>query len=629
MKNIFFFILLKSHIMKTNRVTNYIILFFFLLSNLYSVAQLNIVSGIKGETYHQFANDIANNSTVKFNLYNSKGSSENIILLNSDSVNLAFLQYDVLYNHGIETEGFDEKIKVFLPLYNEEIQLITLETSTINSLKDLSGKKVGMSGENSGSNFTANFIKKSNNLEWQDFNIAYNNSVDALIKKEIDAFFYVGGVPSNFLVGLPDNISEKLKLVSLEDIENDDCYIETKIYAKTYLWQEKDVSTYSVKSLIAVNLQNVDANTENILDSLYNDLKSNIKGIRHNNFSHSKWESVDFTDMENVDWPVFKDEYTLPEEVGDILGWMAALLSFIQIYFIVNKLWKRKHEQLVAESISISAMFISLFINLFFGIQNLSSGGIPQLTGNILWIMASSISLIVGIGLFVNVNKGTSFFKLLMNALRVERNEAGDLAKRLFQPSSAEKIITILGRLAMIDNDLDDTEKKYIQEFANNWHIDINWEEIKKYEDKSSDKYNKLRDSVRDYIESSPPKEQASHLIDVISLLIKADGIVSDEEAIMESEICGILREYLGEACDVEIFQVAVVPQNDEQNSAVEARFSELKKVELAGGFAYLTESFYSEKYAEEICKQYRTFNIFSIVFNPRTVSDYDELLAR
>ncbi len=606
----------------------YIYLVFLLLilsENL--LAQLNVVSGIKGETYSQFANDINNNTSVKLDVFNSKGSIENIDIINSDSVNLAFLQYDVLYNYGLNNKKAKDYLKVLVPLYNEEIQVISLKRLNINSLFDLEGKRVGMSGINSGSNFTANFIKKTNKLNWKNYNIPYNESVEALINNEIDAFFYVGGVPSNFLVGLPENISSQLKLVPINNVKNDKCYIKTEIYAKTYRWQNDNVSTYSVKSLITVNTNNVDANTEKILDELYNDLKGNLKGIQLNNFSHSKWESVDFTDMENVDWPVFKEAYTMKKLVLDSLGLFAAILSFIQIYFIVNKLWKRKHEKLVADSISISAMFISLFINVLFGILNIGENGYAQLSGNLLWIIASSISLIIGIGLFVNDNKGLSFFTLLIRAFNMERREAGDLAKRLFQPSSADKILTILGRLAMIDNDLDEKEKSYIQEFADNWHIEINWEEIHKYEDNSSDKYNKLRASVHHYLDSSPPKEQASHLIDVISLLINADGVVTKEEAIMESELTGIIKEYLGEGDEVDIFKVAVVPQNTEQDNAIQSRFKELHKVEIAGGFAYLSESFFSEKYAEEISKQYRTFNVFSLVFNPRTISDYSELI--
>jgi len=596
-----------------------------LLLNIQLFSQISIVSGIEGEVYNQFAKDIQNNTKVKIDIFTSKGSIENLALIQSDSINLAFTQYDVLNDLGVRNPEITNKIKVFLPLYNEEIQLVSLKSSKIHDMANLIGKRVGMGGENSGSNFTAKYVKAMSGIEWDDVILPFNKSVEALINQEIDAFFFVGAAPSYSLMDLSDEIKSKLTLVSVSiSNKNNNCYTKKTIKAGTYSWQTNDVSTYSVRSLIIVNTEQIDERMSFEMDSLYNDLKYNLRGIQLNKYSHTKWKSVEFSDMDGIDWPVYKEEYTMKEKVLDSIGWLAALLSFIQIYFIINKLWKRKHEIIVAESISISAMFISLFINMFFAIKNISVGGYAQLSGNFLWVLASTVSLLVGIGMFVNVNKGTPILQLLLKALNMERKEAGDLAKRFFQPSSADKIIDILGRLAMIDNDLDEKEKQYIQKFADNWHIKIDWDAIEKYADDSGDKYNKLRKSLQIYLKSSPPKELATHLIDVISLLINADGKVTKEEALMESELTGIIKKYLGEEDEVDFFKVAVVPQNSEQDNAIRSRFPELERVEIAGGFAYLTEGFYSEDYAEEVSMQYRAFNVFSVVFKPRMINKFE-----
>lgn len=600
-----------------------------LLLNIQLFSQISIVSGIEGEVYNQFAKDIQNNTKVKINIFTSKGSIENLTLVQNDSIKLAFTQYDVLNDLGVRNPEIKSRIKVFLPLYNEEIQLVSLKSNKIHDMTDLLGKRVGMGGKNSGSNFTAKYVKAMSGIDWEDVVLPFNNSIEALINQNIDAFFFVGAAPSYSLMDLPDNIKNKLTLVSVSiSNKSNNCYTKKIIKAGTYSWQTNDVSTYSVRSLIIVNTKQIDERMSFVMDSLYNDLKYNLKGIQLNKYSHPKWKSVEFSDMDGINWPVYKEEYTMKEKVLDSIGWLAALLSFIQIYFIINKLWKRKHEIIVAESISISAMFISLFINLFFAIKNISVGGYAQLSGNFLWVLASTVSLLVGIGMFVNVNKGTPILKLLLKALNMERKEAGDLAKRFFQPSSADKIIDILGRLAMIDNDLDVKEKQYIQKFADNWHIKIDWDAIKKYADDSGNKYNKLRKSLQVYLKSSPPKELATHLIDVISLLINADGRVTKEEALMESELTGIIKKYLGEEDEVDFFKVAVVPQNSEQDNAIRSRFPELERVEIAGGFAYLTEGFYSEDYAEEVSMQYRAFNVFSVVFKPRMINKFEDLGA-
>lgn len=591
-------------------------------------AQINIATGINGEVYHQFATDISNNTQVKTNLYSTKGSLENLRLLQSDSIQLAFIQYDVLFDKGKNNPNLQSYIKVFLPLYSEEIQLIVLKSSGIKTIQELSGKKVGMGDENSGSNFTANSIKKTSKINWIDINIPFEKSIDALINLEIDAFFYVGAVPSLLLIELPSNIQNQLAIANIDLPKINDRYIKKEIPTGTYTWQKEDIKTIAVKSLMAVNTNNVNVEMAGLIDSLYNDLKYNLKGIQLNKFSHPKWKSVDFSDMGDLDWTVFKEEYTMKERVLDSIGWLAAILSLFQIYFIINKLWNRKHEHIVAESISISAMFISIFINSFFAIKNISISGYAQLSNNLLWIIASSFSLIVGAGIFINANKKTNFFKLLLRSLNMERHEAGDLAKAFFQPSSADKIIEILGRLAMIDNDLDETEKAYIQKFANNWNIDIEWDEVQKYNDESSDRYNKLRDCLHEYLKTSPSKEQVSHLIDLIVILVNADGVVTREERLMESELKGIIKEYLDEGSDSDYYKVAVVPQTEKQEQAIISRFPQLERIEFSGGFIYISEGYYSEEYAEEVSSQYRSFHVFSIVFKPNIIKD-KELMQR
>jgi len=608
------------------------IFFGFIISLIFGVnaiaqTPIKIVSGIKGEVYDQFATDIQNNTHVNLKIYQSRGSLDNLDYLLSDSIQIAFVQYDVLKDNQ-EEKSIDGFVKVFLPLYSEEIHLITKRNSTINSLSDLQGKKVGVGGDNSGTNVSASIIKKLEHIDWQSVNVDFNKSVEALLMDSIDAFFYVGAAPSTYLSSLDNNMAKQLKLVPVRGNYLNDIYTNKVIKANTYSWFNKDVKTIAVRSLMVVNTHNIDSTSERQIDILYSDLSDNLKGIQWNKFSHPKWNQVDFGDMENIDWPVYKKEYITYEVVVNIMAIIAAILSFIQIYFIINKLWKRKHELVVAESISISAMFISIFINGFFAVKNLGGGNIPQLSANLMWITASIISTIIGVGFYVSSNRGRSFFSLLLNALNLERKEAGDLAKVFFKPSGATKIIEILGRVAMVDNDLDKKERDFIQGFADTWGIKIDWEGIKKYADESEMRFQKLREAMRSYLSTSPPNDQASQLMDVISLLVNVDGVLTEEEDLMLSELTGLIMKYLGKGSEVDVFMVAVVPQSPEQEKAVENLLKELKKEYVAGGWAYISEAYYSERYASIISAQYRALNVFSIVFNPKNTEPLDKIIG-
>lgn len=596
-----------------------LLLSFFIGLNTFAQAPIKMVSGIKGEIYDQFAKDIQNNTHVNLKIYQSRGSLDNLDYLFSDSIQIAFIQYDVLQT-AHPKKDVSKYIKVFLPLYHEEVHLIALRSSGISSLDDLAAKSVGVGHANSGTHVTASIIKKVSGIGWKDVMIPFNKSVDALLNGKIDAFFYVGAAPSGYLSSLDADVAKRLKLVDIQNKRLSEIYEKQEIKKETYSWNNTDIYTINVPTLLLVNTHNIDTAMARQIDILYNDLNDNLKGIQWNKFSHPKWAQVDFSNLNGIDWPVYKEEYVSYELVVNIMAIIAAILSFIQIYFIINKLWKRKHEQVVAESISISAMFISIFINGFFAIKNMGGGNIPQLSANLMWITASVISTIIGVGLYVSSKRDRGFFHLLLEALNLERREAGDLAKVFFKPSGAAKIIEILGRVAMVDNDLDEKERDFIQGFADNWGIKMDWDGIQKYLDESEQRFQELRRAMNSYLDTSPPKEQASQLMDVISLLVNVDGVLTEEEDLMLSELTGLIMKYLGKGSEVDIFKVAVVPQSEEQEKAILDLLKDLNREEIAGGWAFVSEAYYSERYAGIISAQYRAFKVFSVVFKPNEI---------
>lgn len=595
-----------------------------LLSTIAAFGQIKITSGYEGEIYNQFAIDIKNNTDVPIAIYTSQGSIENLSNLLNKGFQLGFLQYDVLLFNELENPEIKNKIKVMLPLYVEEIHLITRKDGNIKSLSDLKGKRVGTGSEMSGTNITATFIQYKTMIKWTPISLAFDKSISALVNDSIDAFFYVGAAPSNLLKSLSANVQQLIKLVPIENKNLRDFYQKSIIKKKTYPWLNEDIQTISVMSLIAVNTLNINDSTSIIIESLYEDLKGNLQGIQKNKLSHIKWDDVDFTDTDDIDWPIYRDKYISIDFVSLLIAYLAALLSLMQIYFIINKLWKRKHEKMVADSISISAMFISILINLSFAFKNLQDGGIPQFSANIMWIGASSLSAAIGMGIWVASNRNAGFFNLLIKALNMERKEAADLAKVFFRPSSAEKIIEILGRMAMVDEDLDQREKDFIQSFADHWNIEVDWSDIQKYASESGDRYERIKAAMSDYLKTSPQEEQVNQLRDVFNLLVKIDEVVTSEEQMIIDELEGQIAEYLKKDNTLQIYRVAVVPQSQEQDDAVGKLLQNLKKEKIAGGYAYLSPCYYSERYAEMISSQYRAIHVFSVVVKPKQLTDDD-----
>ncbi len=107
----------------------------------------------------------------------------------------------------------------------------------------------------------------------------------------------------------------------------------------------------------------------------------------------------------------------------DIINTMTYLsLGFIsvEIYLSLNKLWKRKHEKMVAESISIGAKLISLTPALIFTIDFALSDKWASFMSYLLFLFSVLVHIAVGAGIWVVGRKKTGFWKLFGQSLKQE-----------------------------------------------------------------------------------------------------------------------------------------------------------------------------------------------------------------
>jgi hypothetical protein len=129
--------------------------------------------------------------------------------------------------------------------------------------------------------------------------------------------------------------------------------------------------------------------------------------------------------------------------------------------------------------------------------------------------------------------------------------------------------------------------------------------------------YVRLRRSVDDYLSLSPPLAQVVQLRDLLSLFVQADEDVSEEEALILSELGGLFGEYLEDE-DAVRYQVLIVPQSPEQDRAISTLFPQLTRCDIAGGVAFIAGTFYSAEYAEMIADRYRSLRFFCSVSEAR-----------
>lgn len=297
--------------------------------------------------------------------------------------------------------------------------------------------------------------------------------------------------------------------------------------------------------------------------------------------------------------------------VGSLVA-IGVVVAAISNYLIINKLWKRKHMRDVAESISISAAFLGLAtsIPLLVQLAVIDQTPLPALK-TVIGIVTGIIFVFIGSGLWVRENRHLSFGRLLLRALRLEKEESTDLLKAMVQPRGADQILRILELVAKLDQEVHEKELALLDEFAERWKIPAtDLAQGRVFDDGN---LLRVREEVERYLDLKPPHEQAAQLLDVLNLFVKADREVSHEEKIVLEEISGIISEYVGgDSVARPTFDVVIVPQSAEQFEAVEELIPGAGISRRRGGKVVSVGTFFSHDYAEAVCQKYIALGLFT-----------------
>ena len=223
-------------------------------------------------------------------------------------------------------------------------------------------------------------------------------------------------------------------------------------------------------------------------------------------------------------------EFSLAEKLGifnkliTILVGSALLISIFQAYLKVNKIWKRKKIEDVANSISIVASLLGFAVLLPFLLNSLiNTNDYPAAGKSLIGLILAALWSLISMGYFVESNRGKGLFRLLIDALALEKKEHTNLIFSILSPPDEQKIIQILIKLSAIDDEVAIEEIKLIKEFADKWGIDI--PNLKPGKPEEVTNLVDLNDLVQSYLDEKPEVEVAKGLRDMITLMTEADQI--------------------------------------------------------------------------------------------------------
>ncbi len=218
---------------------------------------LRFASASIGGNYYLFAqalSDYMENDTGRpIDVVETAGSAENLQLISENKVHMAVVQADMVSE---AVENGEVGFGAVSELYTEYFQAVTLADSGITSIADLKGKKVSVGGANSGTEKNARQIMEAYGVtsDLADMvNLSYSESAEALEKGEIDAMFFMSGIPASVFVNLA--MDKKVRLLPVEGVAADSlkevsvCYTPEVIPAGIYGGDE-DVATVGVKCIL-------------------------------------------------------------------------------------------------------------------------------------------------------------------------------------------------------------------------------------------------------------------------------------------------------------------------------------------------------------------------------------------
>jgi hypothetical protein len=268
----------------------------------------NILTGGPNGTYIQFGRDISNAAAqcdISLNVRESAGSLENFLgVREKRHTQFGIVQSDVLeYLKTFATDDPDVAraiygVRIAFPLYNEEIHI--LARRDINSIGELTGKRVAIGTENSGTFLTASLVIDLAQISPSEtLTINSEESLEALVAGRIDAFFYVVGAPTRIFEGSEID-AEQFHLLPIDDPTLQAVYLPSEIPAGTYPFQSEAVRVVAVKAVLMTYEYEPSRNSYHRRSC---DSVSDISHVITSRFDqliktgHPKWKQVNLTDL--------------------------------------------------------------------------------------------------------------------------------------------------------------------------------------------------------------------------------------------------------------------------------------------------------------------------------------------
>jgi hypothetical protein len=244
---------------------------------------ISIGTGGTGGVYYPMGGGMANVLTksipgLQATAEVTGGSVDNLKLLGAGRSEIGLSMVDAALDAVNGTGKFGGNkipVRTLMILYPNQMHVVSIEGTGVNKLADLKGKRVSTGSGGSATEvmafrvIEAAGLDKDKDMKRERLGVA--ESVNALKDRKIDAFFWVGGLPTAAITDLGATPGVKIKLVDNAEVADKmnkkygNLYAGSSIPAKTYPGQTTDNKNTVVWNILVANANMPDDMAYNIV----------------------------------------------------------------------------------------------------------------------------------------------------------------------------------------------------------------------------------------------------------------------------------------------------------------------------------------------------------------------------
>jgi uncharacterized protein len=210
------------------------------------------------------------------------GSVANLQLVGTGKPYLAMTMADAGQDALQGKDKFSGKpvpIRTLMVMYPNRMHVVTIEGTGIKTMKDLKGKRVSTGSGGSATEvmafrvIEAAGLDKDRDMKRERLGVA--ESVNALKDRKIDAFFWVGGLPTAAVTDLANTPNTQIKLIDHADLvpamnkKYGNLYVKDTISKSVYKGMEKDNQQATVMNLLVAHQKMDDKTAYNIVKAIF------------------------------------------------------------------------------------------------------------------------------------------------------------------------------------------------------------------------------------------------------------------------------------------------------------------------------------------------------------------------